>query len=133
MKKIALLGSAKHHTYVKNLADALEKQGFYIFLFPNASELRKMQFPETVLKLVDKGLTYDGFEKIKRSDYALFVNVGGYMGNSATLELGYCAGLSKHIIALNHDVELTRDALFNDVVGSEDIQTIVDYMVKHFK
>lgn len=125
MKKIAILGSAKDHNAISKIATELEKNGFYVFLFPNARELRQTPLSETVLHLVDKGLIYSSFEKIKKSDYILFANINGYMGNSATLELGYATALSKHIFALNHDKELTRDALFTDVLETENSDEII--------
>ncbi len=130
MIKIAILGSAKDHAAITKIAQAMEKVGFYVILFPNARELRQSQLPQNILRLIDKGLTYCGFEHIKKSDYVLFANLNGYMGNSATLELGYSAALSKHIIALNHDKELTRESLFDDVLETEDADKIAQILIE---
>jgi nucleoside 2-deoxyribosyltransferase len=132
MAKIVLCGSAKNHEYIKKLAKSLEDVGFYVFLFPDARHLFQPELSDKVHYLMAAGLTYDHFEKIKKSDIALFANLDGYMGNSATLELGIAAANSKHIVALNHDKELARECLFNDVLETEDIEKITAIMVQKF-
>lgn len=133
MKKITILGSAKDYDIAAQIAKGLENNGFYIFMFKNARELRQTPMPESALKLIDKGLIYAGFDRIKKADYVLFINFNGYMGNSTTLELGYAAALSKHIISLNHDTELTREALFTDILETENIDEIVKRISEKFK
>ncbi len=133
MKKIAICGSSKNHTFITRLKEALEAKGFYIYLFPDARHLFQLDVPPMAYKLMAAGLTYDHFEKIKKADCVLFANLAGYMGNSATLELGCAASLSKHIIALNHDDELARECLFNDVLETEDIENIVKILSSKWK
>ncbi|MDR1206876.1 MAG: hypothetical protein LBK26_00470 [Rickettsiales bacterium] len=133
MKKIALCGSAKNHVFITKLADALTDKGFYIFLFPDARSLFQDILPQQTKIIMAAGLTHDHFGKIKNADYILFANLGRFIGNSATMELGCAAGLSKHIIALNHDEELARECLFHDVLETEDINEIADIFAKKFK
>lgn len=133
MKKIAICGSAKNHEYIKSLAESLEGSGFYVFLFPDVRQLFKPELPKEMHYLMATGLTHDHFEKIKKSDIVLFANLDGYMGNSATLELGVATALSKHIVALNHDNELARECLFCDVIESEDMDIIAKFLTKKFK
>ena len=131
-RKIAICGSTKNHEFIKTLANALESAGFYVFIFPDARHLFKPDMPAIIHKLMAGGLTYDHFEKIKKSDIVLFANLDCYIGNSATLELGVAVGHSKHIIALNHDKELAREVLFNDIIESEDIDAIVKFISTKF-
>lgn len=132
MKTITICGSAKNHEYILKLDIALQESGFYVFTFPDARHLFKPDMSPDVQTLMAAGLTYDHFEKIKLSDIVLFANLDGYMGNSATLELGVAIGNSKHTVALNHDKELARECLFKDVIGSEDIPYIVEFMKNRF-
>ncbi len=62
--------------------------------------------PEKSRYLMAAGCTYDHFEKIKKSDIVFFVNLDGYIGNSATLELGVAVANSKHIVALKPGILL---------------------------
>jgi nucleoside 2-deoxyribosyltransferase len=132
MAKIAICGSAKNHEYIRKLAKSLEDAGFYVFLFPDARHLFQPELSDNVHYLMAAGLTYDHFEKIKKSDIVLFANLDGYIGNSATLELGVAVASSKHIIALNHDKELARECLFNGVLETEDIVKITAIMARKF-
>lgn len=132
MRKIAICGSARNYEYISELAKALENSGFYVFLFPNTKPIFQPEMPEKCHYLMTAGLTYDHFEKIKKSDIALFANLKGYIGNSATLELGVATAASKHIVALNHDNELARECLFNDVLETEDIEKITAIMTQNF-
>ncbi len=133
MKKITLCGSAKNHVFITKLADALTNKGFYVFIFPDARSLFTDNLSQQTKTIMAAGLTRDHFDKIKNADYVLFANLNGYIGNSATLELGCAVGQSKHIIALNHDEELARECLFHDVLGTEDINEIADIFTKRFR
>lgn len=110
----------------------MENAGFYVFLFPDARHLFQPDMPEKSRYLMAAGCTYDHFEKIKKSDIVFFVNLDGYIGNSATLELGVAVANSKHIVALNHDKELARECLFNDILETENIDEVVKIFIKRF-
>lgn len=133
MKKVCICGSTKNYEKIKILAKTLESKGFYIFLFPDVGHLFNLDLPEETRYLMTAGLTYDHFQKIKKSDIVLFANFGGYMGVSATLELGVAVATSKHIVALNHDKEIVRECMFNDIVENEDTDLIVEFLETRLK
>lgn len=133
MKKIAVCGSSKNHEKIKNLVKALENKGFYIFLFPDARHLFTPDLTQMIKYLMATGLTLDHFEKIKKSDIVLFANYDGYIGNSATMELGVAVASSKIIVALNHDEELARECMFNTIIESEDENVIAKFFATKFK
>lgn len=67
-----------------------------------------------------KGATFAHLQRISAGDVCLFVNPGGYMGTSSTLELGAAVAQHKLIIAFQHDAELAREGLFNYVLETDD-------------
>lgn len=61
--------------------------------------------PSDLKRYAFLGLTLHHMEYIKKADTVFIYNKQGYMGNSATLELGAATALGKTIFALQEDKE----------------------------
>lgn len=122
---IAIFGSHKHQQFVSELKAALDAVGIKVSAYNDEQHLFVSDVPNQGHRTSAKQLIMNGFDRIKAADICLFANIDGYMGISATLELGFSVASGKNIIALNHDNELTREVLFTTVLETEDVDSIV--------
>lgn len=127
MKKIiTICGSSKNLEYIDKLQRALEKAGFDILSFQD-TEKSFIGLNEGAIIHIARSLTLNHFRKIEQGDIILFANLDGYMGISASMELGYAsAQQGKIIVALNHDAEYTRQALFDTVLDEQAIDIVAN-------
>lgn len=76
--------------------------------------------------LMWRGAVLAHFGRIAKADLCLVVNPNGDLGVGSTLELGCAVALDKLLIALQHDREPARDALYDVVLGTDDVDEVVE-------
>ena len=131
MKRITVCGSGRFRDLIHGVCKSLELENFVVLTPPlhNIEKLTAETTHEGKL-LAWKGATFAHFNRIRTAEVCLIINPGGYLGASSTLELGYAVALGKLIIALQHDEELAREALFDIILETEDTETIVSTLSK---
>lgn len=121
MPVITACGSGKNKTLIHTICSKLQDAGFIVLTPPlhNIGRFERDLDDEGKL-LLWNGATYAHLNRIKTADVCIMVNPGGYLGVGSSMELGYAVSLGKLVIALRHDEELAREALFDLVLDDED-------------
>lgn len=121
MPVITVCGSGKNKALIHAICSKLQDAGFIVLTPPlhNIGRFEKALDDEGML-LLWKGAIYAHLNRIKTADVCIMVNPSGYLGVGSSMELGYAVSLGKLIIALRHDDELTREALFDLVLDDEN-------------
>lgn len=100
MRKITICSSVKFKEEIASVQIKLTLMG-YEPLFPEM----KSNFTKHSSATEKHQLAEEHFASIKKSDAVYFLTVGGYMGTSCKLELGYAIALNKPI----YFTEATKD------------------------
>ncbi|MFH1246494.1 MAG: nucleoside 2-deoxyribosyltransferase [Candidatus Liptonbacteria bacterium] len=122
MKSVVLCGSRRFKPEIREFGKKLKELGAVVFepyLHSGQDEWKELS--GDYKRFVALGLTHDHFYKIKMADVVFVFNKDGYIGNSATLEIGYAVGAGKPIYALSaDDAELCRHVLFREIIQSPE-------------
>ncbi|MCR5729859.1 MAG: nucleoside 2-deoxyribosyltransferase domain-containing protein [Ruminococcus sp.] len=131
MHIITVCGSGKNKEFIHRLCDLLSDKGFTVLKPPLHNIAKyKASIDYEAEFLMWKGATHAHLNRIKKSDICIMANFDGYLGVGSSIELGYAAALGKFIIALQHDQELAREALFDFVLETENCIDIVNKIEK---
>lgn len=136
MRVITVCGSGKFKPLIHGVCAELEKRGYVVLTPPlhNIDGATAGAVDETEAKrMAWKGATFAHFNRLQKTELCVMVNPGSYLGVSSTLELGYAVATGQLIVALRHDVELSRDVLFDVVLETEDMHEIADRVEKILK
>lgn len=121
MKTVVICGSRRFKTEIRNFEQELRDKGVTVFppiLNMNAG-IRDL--PDDLKRYSFLGLTWHHIEFIRKADVVFIFNKDGYMGNSATLEMGAAAALGKPIYALEDEKEEEcRRVLIDEIISSAD-------------
>lgn len=120
MYTITLCCSKKFKKEERDFARRLRKLGMTVYEPPLYASKRWDALSEEEKLALAAGFTLRHFEKIKKSDAIFVLNVGGYMGISTTLEIGYAAGLNKRIFFLENDEDYPRKILAENVIRTPE-------------
>lgn len=131
MAVITACGSGKNKDIIHAICSGLQSAGF-IVLTPPLHNIGKYEhsIDKEGCLLMWKGATYAHLNRIKTADVCIMINPGGYLGVGSSMELGYAVSLGKLIIALQHDAELARESLFDIVLESEEVDNVIEKIVK---
>lgn len=127
---VTACGSAKYKPLIHEICNKLSGNGLIVLTPPLHDMSFTRNIPDDGALLAWKGATHAHFQRIAKSSLCLMVNPGGYLGVSSTLELGYAVALSKYIVALQHDPEPAREGLFDKVLETENVEVVVNMVVK---
>lgn len=123
-QSIAVCGSARYIAQITALCDALEEQGYVVMRPMMGGDVSHLSPSEALM--VWGGAAQKHLRQIRQADICLIANFDGYLGVDSTVELGYASALHKWIVALNHDDELGREALFDRVLETNDVEAVVN-------
>lgn len=123
-QSIAVCGSGRHIDRIMALCDALEAQGYLVMRPVMGGDVSHLTPSEALLAW--GGAAQKHLRQIRQADICLIANFNGYLGVDSTIELGYASALHKWVVALNHDDELGREALFDRVLETNDVEAIVN-------
>lgn len=127
MAIVTVCGSGENRELIHTICEKLEKKG-YITLVPTFYNIKK--YSESMDSegemLLWRGAVFANFNRVKTADVCIMINPAGYLGIESSLELGYAVSLGKLIIALQHDHEQLREALFDIVLECEDTDEIAN-------
>lgn len=117
MKSIVICGSRRFKPEIRDFEKKLREKGVLVFS-PILNTNRQIDTLAPDLKrYAFLGLTLHHLEYIRKADTVFIYNKNGYMGNSATMELGAASVLGKPIFALEEDKEEPcRNVLFNEII-----------------
>jgi hypothetical protein len=121
MRSVVICGSRKFKDEARAFAAKLKKKGVVVFepIFNTNTEINNLS-PD-LKNYAFLGLTWHHFEFIRKANVVFIYNKDGYMGNSATMELGAAATLGKPIYALEEDkTELPRNVLFDAIIKTPE-------------
>ena len=115
MKRVVFSGSMRFYDDMQPWATFLRSEGVTVSLpslITGPEDFEKLNMEEQRKQKLFFIEDHNGL--IDNSDVLFIFNPGGYVGNSATLEIGYALAFNKEIYALEHDSELVRDVLYSD-------------------
>lgn len=124
MRSVALCGSRRFKSEIREFASKLKKAGVVVYEpYLHSGQEKWDKLSDDYKNFVALGLTHDHFYKIKIADVIFVYNKDGYSGNSTTLEIGYAVALGKPVYAFSdQDAEICRNVLFKDfIVTSEEL------------
>lgn len=121
MRSVTVCASKKYAKEVEVFCSELRDLGVLTFE-PNFSE----PIPELtgfssdhVHKMIFKGITFEHFEWLRRTDVCYILNINDYCGVSVTLEMAFAFALGKIIVASSKSTgDPCRDALIDFVATS---------------
>lgn len=126
MAIITACGSGKNRVLIHSVCEKLAAKG-HIVLPPPLHDMNRYREADKETELLTwEGATFSHFNRIRTANVCLMLNPGGYLGVGSTLELGYAAAQGKFIIALRHDTELAREALFDIVLDCENADDVAE-------
>jgi hypothetical protein len=119
MKSVAVCGSKRYAAEIDEFCKELEKLGILVF-GPNFKdpqpEDKDFSSPH-VKHIVFKGLTFEHFDWIRKSEVCFIFNKDDYVGVSVTMEMAYATALGKPVFALTSKTgEPARNSLIDKVV-----------------
>lgn len=113
MYTIAICCSHKFKKEARKFAAGLKRLGINVYepaLYGSGEKWDKHTEQDKIE--LASGLTHNHFFKIRKSDAIFVMNVGGYVGNSLNMEIGYAAALNKKIFYLEDEpIEYARKIL----------------------
>jgi nucleoside 2-deoxyribosyltransferase len=121
MKSVVICGSRRYKDGARAFAAKLRAKGVVVFepFFNTNKDIDKLA--SDLKRYAFSGLTWHHFEFIRKADVVFIYNKDGYMGNSATMELGAAAVLGKPIYALEEDkTEACRNVLIDEVINTPE-------------
>lgn len=122
MKTVVICGSRRFKEEVKEFSEKLREMGATVYAPHHHSGQNDWEnLSPDYQKFVALGLTHDHFYKINMADIVFVYNKDGYIGPSATLEIGFAVGVKKPIYALSPDTdELCRHTLFREIISTPE-------------
>lgn len=123
MKSVVICGSAKFKTEMSNFVEKLEKLGVVVYGLYSRKESKDEwdNLSEDYKKFVALGSTHAHFYKIRMADVVFVYNPNGYIGNGATMEIGFAVAVDKPIYALHSDdQEICRNVLFSGIINTPE-------------
>jgi nucleoside 2-deoxyribosyltransferase len=133
MSIITACGSGKNKELIHAICNGLQQKGFIVLPPPLHNISKYSSIDDEGSLLLWKGATFAHLNRIKTADVCLMVNSKGYLGIGSSIELGYAVSLGKLIIALQHDTELAREALFDMVLEEETANKVVEILEQILK
>jgi nucleoside 2-deoxyribosyltransferase len=121
MKSVVICGSRRFKKGARVFAAKLKAKGVVVFepFFNTDAEINNLS--PNLKRYAFTGLTLHHFEQIRKADVAFIYNKDGYIGNSATMELGAAAVMGKPIYALEEDkTESARNVLIDEVIATPE-------------
>lgn len=116
MYTITLCSSSKFKVQARKFAKQLKNLGLNVYeavLF-NHDDWDKI--PEKDKLLIALGGTHGHFHKIRKSDAIFVLNIGGYIGPSVNMEIGFAVALNKKIFFMEaEENEYARKILSDGV------------------
>lgn len=117
MRSVAVCSSRKFKDEVRAFEKKLRSKGVVVYEPIMNTNTGINDLAVDLKRYAFLGLTWHHLEFIRKADVVFIYNKGGYMGNSATLELGAAAVLGKTIYALGEDKnEPCRNVLFDEII-----------------
>jgi nucleoside 2-deoxyribosyltransferase len=120
MKRVVISGSLKYENEMKEFASVLESNGFTVKYPANKVDEDFVDLKEKYKRLIVEGLAYNYYQGIRTADVLFVYNKEGYAGCSTTLELGYALSVGIPIYALEEDLEVARDVLYESYCKTPD-------------
>jgi hypothetical protein len=119
MKSVVIYGSKKYKTDIAAFCKKLSNFGVLVFEPSIQQPILESEIihSDYVTKKIFKGLTFEQFDWIRKSEVCFVYNKNDYVGVSVTLEMAYAAALGKPIFALSAKTgDPCRDTLIDRVV-----------------
>lgn len=124
--KVVICGSRKFTDEIRELGRRLKAEGHIVFEPILNKNTAIDDLPSDLKRYAFLGLTYHHFEAIRKAEVCFIYNKGGYIGNSATLEIGYAAACAIPIYALEEDTsEPCRNVLFEAVLSVDEFIKLI--------
>lgn len=124
MFTIALCCSKKFKKQERAFAKALRNVGLNVYEPTLSISDHWEDLPEDEKLALAAGFTLRHFHKIRKSDAIYVLNIGGYVGNSVNMEIGYAVALNKRVFYMEEETSEYNRKILSDGVAKTPKQLV---------